>query len=239
MSKKQLNRSNSFTLIELLVVIAIIAILAAMLLPALGKAKSTAKSSECINNQKQIAMAINRYVQDYNGTFPITYWHAPMQNGGYYKFSFTRDPQLDEKSRGGGPQKGAYCPAREINGVYTSYGYVYRWEGDPRLFTFTTRVDGELCYYNNYNAPKNKLSQSIILGDSIVYDSGRKVWYQPHHIYSYSWPLNDSTNAISMRHNKFANGTFADGHTERIRPMDCNRLGIKIARNDDGALLYP
>jgi len=73
--KRKIKKRAGFTLIELLVVVAIIAILAAMLLPALARAREKAKRAVCIGNLKQLGLILYMYANDYDGFFPT---NVPM-----------------------------------------------------------------------------------------------------------------------------------------------------------------
>ena len=95
------NKMKSFTLIELLVVIAIIAILAAMLFPSLNGAKTRANAARCMSNNKQMAAASLRYINDFNDYLcPVlapledvtsAYWYRFLMYGGYLPANILTD----------------------------------------------------------------------------------------------------------------------------------------------------
>src|SRR5215212_493543 len=88
--KRAMRKERGFTLIELLVVIAIIAILAAILFPVFAQAREKGRQASCLSNCKQIGLASNMYVQDYDETLPGHDWQKgqglwPLPDGRTYK----------------------------------------------------------------------------------------------------------------------------------------------------------
>ena len=227
-------RCGFFTLIELLVVIAIIVILAAMLLPALSRAREVAKSAKCVGQLKQTITAQQLYGDDFDG-YCTTQQIYPE---GTYTWAYLLTG-IGRKTRGYISAKTLLCPSiRNVmpttsNGnpfgssaTNNTYGMWWFSLSNERLAARMDRI-GSIAYSNNAFKFAMLKSQSgtALFADSARFDSesnfGKAYYLFPTTNYS-------ANLGIFRGHNDQANVAFADGHVAGLASGELYETSMQI-----------
>jgi prepilin-type N-terminal cleavage/methylation domain-containing protein/prepilin-type processing-associated H-X9-DG protein len=246
--KKQLKRAG-FTLIELLVVIAIIAILAAILLPALNSARERGRTASCINNMKQCVTATVMYSDDYDGNIYIKSGDGNGQVKFFLLYSLVKGYAAGSSSVTAEkrlPSFNVVCcpnvsniPADDLTGGATTrpfYGIPYM-HGSGHVINGKNEASAYLCL-SNPPVPPDK-SPTLNINTKAIKSASTAV------VYTESWSnsLNDYCSNYGLTsnqsckllfaHNDTMSICFIDGHAAAIQPGDLVNI-----RGTDGPTIH-
>ena len=210
-------RRRGFTLIELLVVISIIAILAALLLPAIGLVRSAAEGARCQSNVRQLVLGVQAYANDKDGMLPP----SGAGIGGIFLTwdkdflaPYVREMEAVAVDEGNGRSQGIYrCPTARKLVTMNSYGFADYGLNGVICSQNDANNAGE-AWYNLGVAQIPKPSQAYLVADTMYQNDGSKAKsFQPdEYVATWSWV----PEAKDFRHRNRLMMGYLDGHVESL-----------------------